>query len=317
MRIASGSRADMEADLSGAPALNRARVLTSGRRAVGLGNLFRTSRRKAACGAIAGLALLAAPTSYAESPDLLNDSFYLALGTFIINSDTVLRLDGEAGEAGTDVDWERTFGDGDVSRLRLDGFWRFAERHKIRALAFSSSRSASRTLNDEIEWGGEVYPVGAAADMRFKFAVYELAYEYAFMRRDNFELAGSLGVHYTDFDASIGATVTGPGGTTSERREKNGSVGAPLPVFGLRSTWAIFDTLALDASVQYFSLTYGDIEGSLQDYRIVLNWQPMSWLGLGIGYDRFAVDVDVDSNNFSGKMDWTYDGPMIFYSASF
>ena len=50
---------------------------------------------------------------------------------------------------------------------------------------------------------------------------------------------------------------------------------------------------------------------------LLLNWQPKSWLGLGIGYDHFSFDVDVDSNNFRGKMDWSYHGPMIFYSVSF
>ena len=29
------------------------------------------------------------------------------------------------------------------------------------------------------------------------------------------------------------------------------------------------------------------------------------------------VDVDVEKNSFDGSLDWTYEGPMIFYSASF
>jgi hypothetical protein len=27
--------------------------------------------------------------------------------------------------------------------------------------------------------------------------------------------------------------------------------------------------------------------------------------------------VDVDKNDFNGNLDWVYDGPMVFYSASF
>ena len=76
-------------------------------------------------------------------------------------------------------------------------------------------------------------------------------------------------------------------------------------------------TFSIDLSGQFFSLTYGDIEGDIQDYRLLLNWQPKSWLGLGIGYDHFSVDVDVSSDNFRGKMNWAYDGPMIFYGVSF
>ena len=40
-------------------------------------------------------------------------------------------------------------------------------------------------------------------------------------------------------------------------------------------------------------------------------------VGVGVGYERFTVDVDVDKDSFNGSLDWTYDGPMIFYNASF
>ena len=84
---------------------------------------------------------------------------------------------------------------------------------------------------------------------------------------------------------------------------------------GAPGCWA--KTFSLDVSGQFFSLTYGDIDGNLQDYRVLFNWQPKTWLGLGIGYDRFSMNINVDGSNFKGKMDWVYQGPMIFYSASF
>lgn len=266
---------------------------------------------------IPGLALLPVTALGEDSPGVLRDTFNIALGTFIVNTDTTLRLDGEAGEQGTQIDWEKNFGEGDAYRFRLDGYWRFAERHKLRALVFSSSRSGSRTFEDDITWDGETFPASAAVDGKFKFSIYELAYEYAFMRRESYELAGSFGLHYTDYEVSLGATVTGNGGGTSRSIDRGGSIGAPLPVFGLRGTWLLSPTFSIDASGQFFALTYGDIDGNLQDYRMLLNWQPSRWLGVGVGYDHFSLDVDVDSSNFRGKMDWAYHGPMIFYSVSF
>lgn len=248
---------------------------------------------------------------------MLADTFHIAIGTFIVNTDTTLRLDGEAGEQGQDIDWEKNFGEGDAYRFRLDGYWRFAERHKLRALVFSTSRGGSRTFEEDISWGGETFPASATIDGDFEFSIYELAYEYAFMRRERYELAASFGVHYTDYEASLGATVSGNGGATNTRIERGGSIGAPLPVVGLRGTWLLSQTFSIDVSGQFFALTYGDIDGNLQDYRALLTWQPGRWAGLGIGYNHFALDVDVDSSNFRGKMDWTYHGPMIFYSVSF
>jgi hypothetical protein len=268
-------------------------------------------------GAIAGLVLLPIPAFCEDAPGVLGDTFNIALGTFIVNQDTTLRLDGDAGEQGRDIDWERNFGDGDVNRFRLDAYWRFAERHRLRALVFSASRNGSRTFDEDITWGGETFPASATVEGEVKFSVYELAYEYAFMRRESFELAASIGVHYTDYEATLGATVTGSGGAVDRRIERRGSIGAPLPVVGVRGTWLLSQTFSIDASGQFFSLSYGDIDGNVQDYRVLLNWQPSRWVGLGIGYDHFSFDVTVDSSNFRGKMDWAYHGPMIFYSVSF
>jgi len=85
----------------------------------------------------------------------------------------------------------------------------------------------------------------------------------------------------------------------------------------VRGLWSLPHNLWLNATAQYFTLSIDEYDGSLQDYKLMLTWQPKKWLGLGIGYNRFAVDVDVDSSNFAGSLDWTYDGPMIQYSAAF
>jgi len=58
-------------------------------------------------------------------------------------------------------------------------------------------------------------------------------------------------------------------------------------------------------------------DGDLQNYRATLTWQPRKWLGLGIGYDWFSADLDVDATKFDGNANWTFSGPMAYYSVSF
>ena len=70
---------------------------------------------------IVSLVLLPIPALCQDAPNVLADTFHIAIGTFIVNTDTTLRLDGEAGEQGQDIDWERNFGEGDAYRFRLDG----------------------------------------------------------------------------------------------------------------------------------------------------------------------------------------------------
>jgi hypothetical protein len=253
----------------------------------------------------------------AEEPDPLENPFHLTLGTFLVNTDTEVRVDGKLG-TGTPVDFDKTFGDeGDQSRFRLDGSWRFAERHRVRAMIFSTSRSNSREFDRDIEWEDEVFPVGVRIKGEVDFSVYQVAYEYLFLRRESWELGASIGVHYTTFDAKLSATLQTPGGTGSGKRSADANLDAPLPVIGLHGTWSLGHDLWLDGTAQFFSLSINEYSGNLQDYRIGLFWQPKSWAGIGIGYNRFTVDADVDTSGFKGALDWTYDGPIIYYSVMF
>jgi hypothetical protein len=53
------------------------------------------------------------------------------------------------------------------------------------------------------------------------------------------------------------------------------------------------------------------------NYRAAVVWQPKKWVGIGLGYDSFNVDVDIDKDSFHGSLDWTYEGPQLFYNVSF
>lgn len=251
-----------------------------------------------------------------EGPDLLTDSFNLRLGTFLITSEPTVQLNGETTQ-GDRVDFDEVLGGGDATRVRFDGDWRFgdSERHKLRLIVFNASRDNRKTLEESIDWGDDTYPIDAKVDAEFKFAVAELAYEYAFLRRESYEVSGSIGLHYTTLDASLKAKSTTTGETLNLSNEA--SVDVPLPVIGARGLWRLPHNFWIDAQAQFFALSIDQYDGSLHDYRVVLTWQPKSWAGIGLGYNGFKIDVDVDGDNFNGSLDWTYSGPMIFYTVSF
>ena len=263
-----------------------------------------------------GLSLVASSARADEAPSPLDAEFSLTLGTYLVEADTRMRVDGNSGR-GTPIDWERTFGDGSLTRFRFDGQWRFAERHKLRAMWFSTSRSETRTIDREIDWGDETFPVNTRVKGDASYDIYQLAYEYAFLRREDWELSASIGAYYASWDASLSATITNPDGSTQRQARGDASVDAPLPVLGLRALWALPWDLSLDVSGQYFALSLDEYSGNLQDYRATLTWQPRTWFGLGVGYDWFQAHGDVDSSDFRGNLDWTFQGPMVYYSVAF
>lgn len=182
--------------------------------------------------------LVIAPPALAEDPDPLENPFHLSLGTFLVNSDTEVRVDGKLG-TGTPIDWDKSFGDeGDQTRVRLDGSWRFAKRHKVRAMIFNTSRTDSREFERDIEWEDEVFPVGARIKGEVDFAVYQVAYEYVFMRREDWELSASAGVHYTTFETKLSATLETHGGTGSGTRSADADLNARCPSSGCTASGA-------------------------------------------------------------------------------
>jgi hypothetical protein len=267
-----------------------------------------------------GLALLALSVSPVvkadDDVDLLTDPFRVAIGTYIVESEPIVRLDGETSR-GDLVNFDEVIGGGDATRVRLDADWRFGDtdRHKIRAVAFSVSRKRQKTIDDEIQWGDETFPINANLESKVSFSVIELAYEYAFLKRDTYEINATAGLHYTTFEASLKASSTSTGETLDLSDEAD--VKAPLPVFGLRGIWKLPADFYIDAQAQYFALSIDEYDGNVQDYRVMLTWQPKPWLGLGVGYNGFKIDVDVERDAFNGSLEWKYKGPMIFYSASF
>ncbi len=86
-------------------------------------------------------------------------------GTFFMSQDTEVRVDGElTGEVGTEINFDETFGIGDFDRFRVDGLWRINDRHLIRGMYFENNRSGTRTIDRDINFGDETYPVGRLGD---------------------------------------------------------------------------------------------------------------------------------------------------------
>jgi hypothetical protein len=250
-----------------------------------------------------------------SSSSLLDDRFMVSLGTFLLTQKTNVAIDGAAGN-GTEIDTEEDLGFKDADRFRLDATWRFAPKHKVRAMYFNVSQSASHVLDRDITVDDTVYPVNVTVNAKRTTAVYELAYEYAFLRRDNYEITASAGLHAMDFGLSITGTGT-VNGQAGQVHTESASVTAPLPVFGLRGLWEIAPKWFVDAQFQYFTLTIDNIDGEVTDFRAGLTYMFSKHVGVGAGYNRFVTDVGVDKSSFDGNLKWTYAGAQVFLTASF
>ena len=261
----------------------------------------------------------AAEESAAVERNPLESRFIVDVGYFFLSTDTRVRVDGEtSNQVGSDINFDDTFGIGDFDRFRVDGLWRIAPRHLIRAMYFQNNRHATRSIERDVNFQDETFPVGATVDARSELTVAQLSYEYAFLRRENYELAGGIGIHYVDMDLTLDGTISAQGNQASRRANAGASTQAPLPVLGLRWMWRLPHNFYVAAQAQYFYLQFDPYAGSLTDLKATVVWQATDHFGVGVGYNDFGFRFDISSRgDFDGRLRWNYGGAMAFATFMF
>jgi hypothetical protein len=255
-------------------------------------------------------------------PGLLTDPFNITLGSYVVGTNLKATLNGHSVSTDTPIDFNQSFGLGnDYNRIRLDGVWRITPTQHVRLLWFQTDVTRTRTLDKNVEWGDYTFQANANITAQNNLGVYELSYEYAFMRRPNFELTGSFGVHLLDIRLKLSgnATFTNSDGTVTpvQAETKASNVPAPLPVIGVGALWAVVPNVYINGSAQVFKFSYDGIDGNWSDLRLTGTWMFTRHFGAGLGYDYFHVNVDMNKNSFNGNVKLGYSGLQLFLAGSF
>ena len=269
---------------------------------------------------VAGLfsVVAAAPAlAQSNSQGLLSDSLVINAGVFVLGTDVKGRLNGKT-TANSDVDFNGTFGKpSDTSRARLDALWRINPKHHLRFLYFNDETTRTRAIDRDVAWGDATYKLGASIEAVTKFTVYELAYEYAFVREPTYQVAASGGVHYVDMSLQLSGAATVNGGTVAQFSRQSSALPAPLPVIGLRAGWAVSPQWYLGAQAQAFAIKVEGYDGTWTDVRLDATWMFSRHFGIGMGYNYFGATINVDRPAFNGRLDLGYSGVQAFLTGSF
>ena len=259
------------------------------------------------------LMFLEIPTAVAQADDDTDDDtkFSLSVGVFLTDRNSETRVDGTAGmDDGTVVDLEGDLGlDSSDSVFRIDGYYRFNQKHRLDFTVFDLSRTASKVIEEDIDWNDTVFPIDTTVNSDFDLTIYKLDYTWSFMRRDKGFLGLTAGLYIADFGTRLEAEPSGA--------LESASLTAPLPVFGLRGQYDFTEKLTFRASAEIFALEYDDYSGSLYDIYAGLDYQFFKHVAIGIGINAVELNVEVTKDNFDGDIDWRYDGGLIFFKFDF
>jgi len=254
------------------------------------------------------LLLMTPAFAFAESG--VDDRFSISLAAFVTDRSTDTRLDSDVLGKGTVIDFEDDLGlDSSDSVFRIDGHYRFSQKHRLNFSVFDLSRDSSATILRDIQYGGKIFPIDTVVNTSFDLNIYKLTYTYSFMQRDSGYLGVTLGIHIGD--SEIGLDQEGLG------QFEVSSITAPLPVIGLRGEYEFTDRLTLGASGELFAFEFDDVDGLLVDLYIGIDYQIIDHIALGLGFNSVHFDVDATKSNFSGSLDWQYTGALLFFKVDF
>jgi hypothetical protein len=243
------------------------------------------------------------------------ERFKIRVGTFLVDrTDTSVRFDSNRFPLGTLIDLEDDLNVDQTERVgRLDGFYRFTNKHRIEWSYYTSRRSGEAVAEREFQigdpdnlLGGFVIPKGARVETQWNFDLFKLGYDYSFLNKERYEMfiGAGLNIRSLDFDiayqANIGSAVAGNSIDTKEL--------LPLPTATIGGRWNLTRKLQAIFSYDLFFLEFEEYKGQYQEVLLSLEHSTFKHVGFGAAIDLGSLNVRSNTDDFRGEYDYSVGG---------
>lgn len=238
----------------------------------------------------------------------LTETFSLDLGVYFPDREVTMSVDGPVNAAREDIDFEQSFGlrkSDEVGSLNFG--WRFGEKWQFGAQYFKSSGERGRVLQEDVEWNDIIFGQGTGVVAGLDFEVIRTFFARKFRSSDRGEFGLGLGIHWLEIGAFIEGNAVINGMPAGFRRESV-SATAPLPNIGAWYTYSISPKWALKTRLDWFGASIDEYDGQLINMAVGLNYQLFEHAGLGLSYNLFDLDLNVNKNGWRGNVNTAYKG---------
>ncbi len=250
--------------------------------------------------------------SAAETGDNLAfpEKFMLRVGSYSVqDADTDIAVFSSGG-VGTGFSFARDLGgDESVTTPRLDAYYRFNSNHRIDFSSFQYKRDGRQLLEIEIELEDQTYSVGETVVSDIDFDLFKIAYGYTFYHSSQVEIGVTAGLNVTRYDFSYERDD----GTKADTSD----VTAPLPMFGVRISYAINPRWSVHYLSESFYIELGDeLTGAFTTNELNLQYRLSDSFLVGGGLSRFSTDFEADDDDWKGRIADTHRGVLFYLSYS-
>lgn len=252
---------------------------------------------------------------------LLSNKFIFYAGIYSSSKGIKIGVNGASNNDLIDFSEKVDFNNNEIT-LFLNFNWRFARMWSLSAEYFSIKNGISRNINENFEWGDQIFNGGAGIKLGLNVSMYRVMIGRTITKGQKHELGIGLGAHtldiktYIEGEAYINNENTGEGADVSFERS-NVSVVAPLPNIGAWYFYAPHPKWMLIARVDWFGLSVGDYSGSLWNLGGGVNYQFHKNIGIGLKYRYFQFKANVNKEKWDGSFSMNFKGPLLTINANF
>ena len=172
---------------------------------------------------------------------------------------------------------------------------------------FYMLRNSLKTLDEEIEIGDVVYPIGTEVSSKMDLHIIRALYEYSIFRDRRINIGLSGGLYLMPFSYSIG---------TDYVIDEADSFVLPLPVVGFRMHVQVTPRFQIKQSMDLLYAKVQNFQGDIIDSNLRFEYHPSTHLGIGVGINTFRFSMTANeeflAREFAGKFKTGFTGVLVF-----
>ena len=265
---------------------------------------------------ISALILLSASSvllaqDYAYHPEL-SDSFTVTLGA--MRSNNSFRVEADVGDdIGDRIDFGDTLGvSGHSTFFNGQAKWKFGGENKwsFAAQYFSNSANGSIVLEEDIEWDGDTFKEGSFVGSGVKLSVARLFFGRSLIKSDRHDFGVGAGLHNLKMEVFVEGEVLFNDETTGFKRAEV-SASQVLPNVGAWYNFSPARKWLLHGRIDWIGASIGDYDGHMWNMNAGVNYQAFNHIGFDVSWQYFNLNVNVDSDDWTGGADMKYSGPVL------
>ena len=221
-----------------------------------------------------------------------------------------MRLEGKRGILSTQINFEDHLGLDDTKNIyAVSVVTRLTPHSGLYGSFYSLNRKNTIILEDDYPIESDTLKKGMLVDGYFNTTVFSFGYLHSILKDDKAFLAAYVNLYVIKLSAGIRSEVFDI--------NKSTVLLAPLPNFGVLAAFQLNRSFSIAGSLGIFFVDNEEMTGTFIDANFGVSYNPVSWVGVSLGYYIFDVRVGWPVEDVIGYANYNYGGPALSLSFKF